>query len=629
MPTIGDLAGDGKVNFLLYDIDGDGNSAGSSYTAGFFSSGDFFVHSGGDPRNNLDMMHIDIGRNQGFRAFDTTLTSAERATAELQLLNILAHEFQHMLFYMYFDVYTDNAVWEQYLWLNEMLSELAGAFYARSGAEVADFSRLSWSAQNSYAGSDYGDFLNFNNSLKNYGMSMLFGMLMYKTYGEAFPQRVYNNFITTFPPVQNNPQLAAHRNRINADGHDLTVGRALRAGTGGAVGTDETALSLLYFLFMENFAADGGVIDGTQSTKFYAANNPVDNLWAIRPVMGLSNGRVLSALVADNPIISPPFPSAFSLSSSSAFPTLTSGGNITLNGYSGSIARGATHEMFYRLTGGTGTSPVLNITPPLGSSAERYYAVIPNSPLIETTNLQTNVVFSNGTGGANVYPLTRGELNQIDTGGRPAYLFVVTFYGNVSSSITYSWSVPVHCNVCGQLESNCICCSICGNFPCECHVVTLCDICGKNPCECPPPLTGLAAAISQAQSLSQADYTAASWTRLQTALTNAVRVQSSTSFNQAAIDSAESTLRLRLSGLVPIGEPPEPPPPPPTFNRDNLRNAIQQAESLNQANFTAANWTRLQTALDNAKRVYSGTNFNQAAIDSADATLRLRISAGN
>jgi uncharacterized protein YjbI with pentapeptide repeats len=151
-----------------------------------------------------------------------------------------------------------------------------------------------------------------------------------------------------------------------------------------------------------------------------------------------------------------------------------------------------------------------------------------------------------------------------------------------------------------------------------------------NPCICNNEIPlGLAAAISAAESLNQADYTPASWTRLQTALTNAVRVQNGTNFNQAAIDSADSTLRLRLSGLVPAQEPPEPPPPSPTFNRDNLRSAIQQAESLNQANFTAANWTRLQTALDNAKRVYSGTSFNQAAIDSAESTLRLRISAGN
>ncbi|MDR2558057.1 MAG: hypothetical protein LBC86_00720, partial [Oscillospiraceae bacterium] len=154
MPAIGDLSGDGKVNYLLYDIMGSGGSGGS-FTAGFFTNEDFFTHGpDGSFRNTIDMLHIDIGNNQGFNAFRAGASDEDR----FSVYNTLAHELQHLLFYMHFGIYAPSGTSRDYAWLNEALSELAGTYYVQKDAEIVSFSRLRRAAQNSYSNtSGYGD----------------------------------------------------------------------------------------------------------------------------------------------------------------------------------------------------------------------------------------------------------------------------------------------------------------------------------------------------------------------------------------------------------------------------------------------------------------------------------------
>jgi hypothetical protein len=422
MPTVGDIAGDGKVNFLLYDIDNDGAST-AGYVGGFFTNGDFFTDAG---RNGLDMLHMDIGREQGFKMLTST-NEEER----LVFYDTMAHEFQHLLYYMYFGVNRPTAGFDSDSWINETLSELAGAFYTSSGRELVSFSRLAAAAGNGHDGSGYRDFLNFS-GMKGYGMAKSFGHFLYKRYPN-FTRNVYTSMLATYPLAVNNAGIVANRAKMTT--MPQAVGDFMRAGTNNSIGTGgQNTMSLLYYLFMESFAADGGVIHTsptTQSTKIFAPSTaPPNNLWAIRPVMGVTGGRVFVSGTLTG--------SFYDMSGREAIPTLNSGvaGSIVLQGNGGTTPRGATHERMFRLNGGGAGSPFLRITAPNDGNPEtRYYVAVPNDAV--TTGAST---FSSGANGAALYPLVKGTQMEINTNGRPAYLFVSTIYRNVNSSITYTWS---------------------------------------------------------------------------------------------------------------------------------------------------------------------------------------------
>jgi hypothetical protein len=313
MPKIGDIDNDGRINILLYDIFGDGRPDSDGYVAGFFIHTDFHIPSDEIFRNALDLVHIDIGMNQGFSALKPDAAPAEL----LAFYYTLAHEFQHMLFYMYFGVYADSS---EYLWFNEALSEVAGTFFTVPGLEIVDTAMLSHAAQNSYDNPNrgtYGDFLNFNGSYKNYAMSKLFGLFLCDRFGNDFTGKVYEAFIAEFPPAQNAEQKDAHRSRIAADGHYATMDRILRAATGA------DSLETLYFMFMEDLA---------------------ENILFMY-------GECFESV-----------------------PVLQSAGEIRLIGYGENTdSREATHEMLYRLS--PSRESILHITPPECDPSTRYYVI--------------------------------------------------------------------------------------------------------------------------------------------------------------------------------------------------------------------------------------------------------------
>lgn len=399
---IGDLGNDSKVNILLYDIDGDGTGSGS-YRGGYFSSGDMFNDA--THTNVLDMFHVDIGKNQGFK----DLTSANEAD-KLSVYGTLAHEFQHMLFYMYVGAYLGDTT--PYKWFNEALSGLADMYYTKAGSQLIDFSRLTYGSTNSYSNSDYGDLFNFNNSLKNYGMGYMHSIMMYKKTSNTYGTKIYNYFNTGSLAGTDYNSKSTY---IAGKAFDEIIGGAFKSALSPAFDsfTDKQVFDNLYYVFMENFAADGGSVHSTTllpTYKFSDGNLNKDHLWAIRPALG-------SASFSDGGGFT------YDLSSYEAIPTIANGGAVTLQGYSGSATRGASHEMMYKI-GSNSASPVLNISIP-ASNGMKYYLVIPNA--------QT-------ASGAEVYPMANAGTNNLNTGGKDVYLLVTTLFGNVTTTVTYSWT---------------------------------------------------------------------------------------------------------------------------------------------------------------------------------------------
>ena len=65
----------------------------------------------------------------------------------------------------------------------------------------------------------------------------------------------------------------------------------------------------------------------------------------------------------------------------------------------------------------------------------------------------------------------------------------------------------------------------------------------------------------------------------------------------------------------------------PSVNRDALGEAITEAESRVQANYTPASWLRLTAPLNQARNMYNNTNATQAQVDNATSNLRTAIGA--
>jgi hypothetical protein len=389
VPCIGDVNNDGRINVLLYGMGG----------GGFFTNGDFFTEFGNIP---IALFHMNF--------------SSSTMNNPLNFYNTFAHELHHLLFFMYFDVYAPEPY--EYLWLNEALGELAGQFYAQPGTESILASRMIDAAGNSYAHSGYGDFLNFNNSLKNYGMGALHSALMHRKTGGEYVKDIFRYFRELLPPAA---QFNANRTMISNASAAQIVGDAFNyAGLTGEAGA--AAFDLMYFLFMEKFAAD--------REKFYSEQFSAFNLWGIRPALGTAPDTTIypHAVFRDGG-------SSFtSLSSRTSLPVLPSGNTVTLGGYGSPAAPlGASHEMLYRLSGESAGSPVIRISIADNNDRTQYYVVVPREGPDTVLNRQR------GRLGADIYPL-RGNINFADTEGRPAYLFAVTLFRDVSGvSVTYSW----------------------------------------------------------------------------------------------------------------------------------------------------------------------------------------------
>ena len=439
LPLVGDVSDDGRINVLLYNIQGKSTLPGATgsggYVAGSFTPMDFTTSNNNTP---IALFHMDIARYYGYQN-----VASNAASRQLAFYSTFAHEFQHMLFFMYFEVYTTGQVHaDEFLWFNESLSELAGAFWAQDGVEVIPpLMRILSTLENSYARAFAGaaDFLNFNNSIKSYGMSRFHGSLMHKLTAGAYVSYVYDFFRVAFPPATNTAQFVANRANLNAYSMRNTIGNAFNAAglTGSTNATGSTAFDLLYFIFMENFAADGGNIvsgDNVHTTMQFIPSNSLAafNFWGIRPNLGTSNWvfQTQSSIVL--------------LTNRTPLPLLHSGGSILLSGYSGTPPLGASHEMLYRLVGESAENQVLTISINDNSPYTRYYVVVPNDLPPRAVSSSMTPFPNLGSNGATVHPLAvNNAINVIDTGGQTAYLFVATLFRNVNATLEYSWGAEI------------------------------------------------------------------------------------------------------------------------------------------------------------------------------------------
>lgn len=122
----------------------------------------------------------------------------------------------------------------------------------------------------------------------------------------------------------------------------------------------------------------------------------------------------------------------------------------------------------------------------------------------------------------------------------------------------------------------------------------------------------LQAAITKAEGLKEADYTADSWAKLQTALTAADAALTAKE-SQKAVDTAAGNLTAAIDALAKV-------------NTEKLAAAIAKADALKEVDYTADSWTTMQAALTEAKSALEAKE-SQEKVDAAEAKLTKAIEA--
>ena len=126
----------------------------------------------------------------------------------------------------------------------------------------------------------------------------------------------------------------------------------------------------------------------------------------------------------------------------------------------------------------------------------------------------------------------------------------------------------------------------------------------------------LQAAITKAEGLKEADYTADSWKTMQDALKEA-KAALEAKESQDKVDAAESKLTKAIDGLVKAAA---------EVNTEKLQAAITKAEGLKEADYTADSWKTMQDALTEAKAALEAKE-SQDKVDAAEAKLTKAIDA--
>ncbi|MCL1810341.1 MAG: dockerin type I domain-containing protein [Clostridiales bacterium] len=405
----GDFGLDGKINVLLSDTGG---------YWGYYESADMrtnnLLDSSGNTitTNPLDVIHVDISPNTGWHALLELESANGTKGNKLLLFGTFAHEFQHFLFNMHIGGFglTGSG------WYNEALAGLTDTFYVQEGAEVIYSPYMEGATRNNYSGTR-GDLFSFGGDSKAYGMGYLHSMFMHKktngTYGSGVYSYLSNVGGTT---AEKRAWFAGHS-------MDQALGAAFKHALGSQYSefTDREAFNSLYYLFMENFAADGGTVVSQSgvahtSQKFIIPVNATDNLWVNRHY---------------NPTWT-------------RIPFIASGGAVALNGFQsgalaepGRIVLGASHEMLYAI----GEAPdkdatVLEIEIPNAPGLECYVA-IPSDTLGWARPGSAND--ARLLTGATLHHIKKGQPNLVDTNGGYAYLFTSTIFQDVNTTVAYSW----------------------------------------------------------------------------------------------------------------------------------------------------------------------------------------------
>ena len=131
----------------------------------------------------------------------------------------------------------------------------------------------------------------------------------------------------------------------------------------------------------------------------------------------------------------------------------------------------------------------------------------------------------------------------------------------------------------------------------------------------------LAAAITKAEGLKEADYTADSWKAMQTSLT-AAKAALEAKESQEAVDAAAANLQSSIDALK--AATPSETDDKKAVDTATLEKTIATAKGLKKNDYTAATWTTLQTALTNAEKALDAKE-SQKSVDEAAKTLQAAI----
>ncbi|TYP78097.1 glycosyl hydrolase 53 family protein [Paenibacillus methanolicus] len=128
----------------------------------------------------------------------------------------------------------------------------------------------------------------------------------------------------------------------------------------------------------------------------------------------------------------------------------------------------------------------------------------------------------------------------------------------------------------------------------------------------------LARVIAKAKALKAEDFTTASWPTLAPAIAAAeavhAKANAATGLTQLEADSAAAALTSAIDSLDVI-----------LAVKTTLAAAIDEAEALNEADWTAQTWSVLSSALETAKKVFASVKSTQTDVNEATATLNAAI----
>ncbi|MDP1396071.1 S-layer homology domain-containing protein [Lysinibacillus capsici] len=123
--------------------------------------------------------------------------------------------------------------------------------------------------------------------------------------------------------------------------------------------------------------------------------------------------------------------------------------------------------------------------------------------------------------------------------------------------------------------------------------------------------TALQAKVTEEGTLTEVNYTPASWTEYQAKLAEAKAVLAKPDATQVEIDAALAALTKAQNDLVPVSG----------VDKTALQAKVTEESALTEVNYTPASWTEYQAKLVEAKAVLAKSDATQAEVDAALAAL--------
>ena len=131
----------------------------------------------------------------------------------------------------------------------------------------------------------------------------------------------------------------------------------------------------------------------------------------------------------------------------------------------------------------------------------------------------------------------------------------------------------------------------------------------------PADKTTLAAKITEAAALVEADYTPATWEAFQTALTAANAANDAESISQTEVNNALANLDAAIKALKAPAD------------KTDLATLITTVASYNEADYTPNTWAALKVACEDAEEVFANVSATQEEVDDANGKLNMAINA--